>query len=54
MLKNIKLSKKSQSGVTMIEYVLIAALIAVVAIAALTPLGVKIAAKFTAITTAIP
>lgn len=46
-------SKKSQSGVTMIEYALIAALVAIVAILALTDLGTTIADKFTTIKDAV-
>ena len=42
-----KLSK--QAGVTMIEYALIAALVGVAAIGALTTLGVDIKAKFNSI-----
>ncbi|NMW20583.1 MAG: Flp family type IVb pilin [Chlorobiaceae bacterium] len=44
---------KSQKGVTMIEYALIAALVAVVAIAALTAVGTKLTAIFTQISTTI-
>ena len=48
------LNKKSrQAGVTMIEYALIAALIAVVVGAVLSPLGTAIAAKFQSITTQV-
>jgi pilus assembly protein Flp/PilA len=47
------LNKKNQRGVTMIEYALLAALIAVAAIVAVTQLGVDIAALFTAISAAI-
>lgn len=43
----------SQKGVTMIEYALIAALIAVAAVGALTLLGGDLKAKFEAISTAI-
>jgi len=46
-------TKKSQSGVTMIEYALIAALIAIVVMAALGPLGTTIAGKFTEIATSV-
>jgi len=46
-------SKKSQSGVTMIEYALIAALVAIVAILALTDLGTTISDKFTTIKDAV-
>lgn len=42
------------NGTTMIEYALIAALIAVVAVAALTGLGTKVTAKFTAVSAAMP
>ncbi|NMW20582.1 MAG: Flp family type IVb pilin [Chlorobiaceae bacterium] len=44
---------KSQKGVTMIEYALIAALVAVVAIAALTAVGTQLTAIFTQISTTI-
>jgi pilus assembly protein Flp/PilA len=44
---------KAQRGVTMIEYALIAALIAIVAIAALTSVGQNLLAKFTAIATSL-
>lgn len=44
---------KNIKGATMIEYVLIAGLIAVVAAVALTPLGTAVAAKFTSITTSL-
>ena len=47
------LSKKNQKGVTMIEYALIAALIAVVAVAVLTDVGTALVAKFTAIKSAL-
>ena len=53
MFNNKKSFKKSQSGVTMIEYALIAALVAIAAILALTGLGTDIAAKFTAIGSSI-
>ena len=48
-LKN-RLAVKRQRGVTMIEYALIAALIAVAAVAVLTLLGPEIAATFTTVT----
>ena len=41
-------------GATMIEYVLIAGLISIAAVALLTPLGAKITALFQSITTAVP
>lgn len=50
---HIILSPKSQKGVTMIEYALIAALIAVAAIASLTLIGTDLQAKFNAIGTAL-
>ena len=53
MLNNKNLSKKSQSGVTMIEYALIAALISVAAISMLTPIGAAVLAKFTAVKVAL-
>jgi pilus assembly protein Flp/PilA len=43
----------TQAGVTMIEYALIAALVGVAAIVALTTLGTDIKAKFTSIGTAV-
>jgi pilus assembly protein Flp/PilA len=46
-------SVKSQKGVTMIEYALIAALVAVVVIGALTALGGNLTTIFTNISTAI-
>ncbi len=42
---------RRQKGVTMIEYALIAALIAVVAIVALTSIGTNLTATFTSIAT---
>lgn len=42
-----------QKGVTAIEYGLIAALVAVVSITALTTLGTNLAAKFQAVATAV-
>ncbi len=42
---------RHQQGVTMIEYALIAALIAVVAIVALTSIGTNLTATFTSIAT---
>ena len=53
MLTIKKASKKSQSGVTMIEYALIAALIAIAAITVLTPIGAQILAKFQDVLTAL-
>lgn len=53
MFKNNKFSKKSQSGVTMIEYALIAALISVAAITMLTPIGSAILTKLTAVKVAL-
>ncbi len=46
-------SKKKQSGVTMIEYALIAALISVAAITMLTPLGSAILTKLTDVKVAL-
>jgi pilus assembly protein Flp/PilA len=45
---------KSESGVTAIEYGLIAALIAVVIIGAVTTLGGQLNATFTTVSTALP
>lgn len=44
---------KHQKGVTMIEYALIAALIAVVAVTTLTDVGTALVAKFTAVKNAL-
>ena len=43
------LSKKLQKGATMIEYALLASLIAVVAIATLTTAGTSISSKFSCV-----
>jgi pilus assembly protein Flp/PilA len=43
----------SQKGVTMIEYALIAALIAVVAVTTLTDVGTALISKFTAVKNAL-
>ncbi|HWW99757.1 Flp family type IVb pilin [Collimonas sp.] len=53
---NVKLMKflRDEDGVTAIEYGLIAGLIAVVIIGAVTGLGTKLGAIFTSITNAIP
>lgn len=48
-----KRSLKRQKGVTMIEYALIAALVAIAALVTLTSLGTTINAKFDAVRTAI-
>jgi pilus assembly protein Flp/PilA len=45
---------RDEEGATAIEYALIAALIAVVIAVALSPLGTKIAAIFTGITSTLP
>ena len=47
------LSKKNQKGVTMIEYALIAALIAVAAVTVLSPVGTAIKEKFSAVLTSL-
>jgi len=46
-------SAKRQKGVTMIEYALIAALIGVVAVVALTDVGTALTAKFVAVKNAL-
>jgi pilus assembly protein Flp/PilA len=51
--KRAKSFNKNKKGVTMLEYGLIAALIAVVSITALTNVGKNIATQFTAIATKI-
>ncbi|MEN6439543.1 MAG: Flp family type IVb pilin [Syntrophobacter sp.] len=45
---------KDEEGVTMIEYAIIAALIAVISIATIGPLGTKVAALWTDIASHIP
>ena len=52
-LSNKKPTRAAQSGVTMIEYALIAALISVAAITMLTPIGDAILAKLTVVKVAI-
>jgi pilus assembly protein Flp/PilA len=52
-LKTLKALKDDKRGVTMLEYGLIAALIAVVCITAVTGLGTTLSTKFTAISTAV-
>ncbi len=52
MLNN-KVLKKLQSGVTMIEYALIAGLISVIAVLALTSIGTLVKAKLVAICIAL-
>ena len=47
------LSPKAQKGVTMIEYALIAALIAVVAVVVLTDVGTALVGKFTQVKNAL-
>lgn len=53
LIKNSKLSTftRSEKGVTMIEYALIAALIAVAAVAILATVGTDITAIFTTVST---
>jgi pilus assembly protein Flp/PilA len=53
MRKLIRKLRRSESGVTAIEYGLIAALIAVVLISALTTLGTSLKANFNSIATAV-
>ncbi|MBV8939036.1 MAG: Flp family type IVb pilin [Alphaproteobacteria bacterium] len=52
-MKTLVKLMKDESGATAIEYGLIAALIAVVIIAAVTALGTNISAKFQSVATAI-
>ena len=54
MFKWVKHFAHDDSGVTAIEYALIAALIAVVIITAVTTLGTKISTTFTNIASALP
>ena len=54
MFKSVKNFAHDNSGVTAIEYALIAALIAVVIITAVTTLGTKISTTFTNIASALP
>jgi pilus assembly protein Flp/PilA len=51
MIQNISNKLKNQKGQGMVEYALIVALIAIVAIAALTPLGNAIRSAFNGIQT---
>jgi pilus assembly protein Flp/PilA len=53
MVQNLRAFLKDESGVTAIEYGLIAAGIAVVIIAAVKTLGINVKATFTAIGTAL-
>jgi pilus assembly protein Flp/PilA len=53
LMKNVKQFAQNEEGVTAIEYGLIAALISVVIIAAVTNVGVQLRAVFTAIGTAL-
>ena len=53
MMKMIRKLRRNESGVTAIEYGLIAALIAVVLIGALTTLGTSLSTKFNAVATAV-
>jgi pilus assembly protein Flp/PilA len=52
-LVNLKNLIKDESGATAIEYGLIAALVSVAAIAALTAMGTSLNAMFTAVSTAL-
>lgn len=54
MTKFIARFAKDQSGATAIEYGLIAALIAVVLVTALTALGAKLTGTFDKVSTALP
>ncbi|HVA27486.1 MAG TPA: Flp family type IVb pilin [Candidatus Baltobacteraceae bacterium] len=51
MLNTFLSMVRDDEGATMVEYALIVGLIAAVAIAAVTTLGTKIAAKFTSVQT---
>ncbi len=51
MIKHVQNFAKDESGATMIEYGLIAALVAVAAIVALESLGTSISGMFTAVST---
>ncbi len=53
IIKKICVFRKDEKGVTMIEYALLATLVSIAAITALTTLGTDIAAKFTHIATTI-
>ena len=52
-MNSIKKFINDESGVTAIEYAMIAALIAVVIVAAVRTLGTKMSSMFTSVTTAI-
>lgn len=51
MYFNMKCNLKNKKGQGMVEYVLIIALIAIIVMAALSPLGKAVADKFTEVTT---
>ncbi len=53
LLKKINVFGKDERGVTMLEYALIAGLVALIAIAGITTLGVDLNAKFGQIATAV-
>jgi pilus assembly protein Flp/PilA len=53
LIKRIALRLRLETGATMVEYGLMVALIAVVALAAATALGVNVAAKFQQIANAL-
>jgi pilus assembly protein Flp/PilA len=53
-MKFLRTIRKNEEGATAIEYGLIAALIAVAAITALTSLGTKLAGTFTTVSGSLP
>lgn len=54
LINNVKCFVQDEEGVTAIEYGLIAALIAVVIIGAVTTVGTDLSTTFTAVATALP
>ncbi|MEA4986884.1 Flp family type IVb pilin [Anaerovorax sp. IOR16] len=54
MKKILNWLKNEESGQGMVEYGLIIALVAIIAVVTLSPLGTKVAAVFTSITSQLP
>ncbi|MEA4986883.1 MAG: Flp family type IVb pilin [Anaerovorax sp.] len=54
MKKFLNWIKEEESGQGMVEYGLIIALVAIIAVVTLSPLGTKIAATFTSISSNLP
>ena len=54
MMKEFLATMKKEKGATMIEYTLLAALISIVALLAITATGTQVMGLFTTVSTAIP